>query len=149
MHVFLLCATALLRGSFDESIELIPLHLRMMKYLGFPNGAKEQDSMAMKYLKYPDGSKTTRSELRRRVWAEELGCTKAGKEGLKKSDLLCVRGKIVSKKLSESGKASPWIAAVIAAKKELNMTTGPCKLKKGTVWYNRAKELHKLMQSST
>ena len=132
MHVFLLCATALLRGSFDESIELIPLHLRMLKD-----------------LKYPDGSKTTRSELRRRVWAGELGCTKTGKEGLKKSDLLCVRGKIVSKKLHERRKASPWIAAVIAARKALNLTGRSAIIKKDTALYKKAKELHNLMQSST
>ena len=147
MLVFLLFATALLRGSFDESIELIPLHLRMMKYLKFPDGAKEQVSMAKNATQKSDGE-----VLRRLVWAEEVSETRVwsgNRGGLKKSDLLCVRGKIVSKKLHERRKASPWILACAAAKKELNMTTSPCKLKKGTVWYNRAKELHKLMQSST
>ena len=147
MHVFLLCATALLRGSFDESIELIPLHLRMMKYLKYPDGAKEQVSMAKNATKKSDGE-----VLRRLVWAEEVSETRVwsgNRGGLKKSDLLCVRGKIVSKKLSESGKASPWIAAVIAARKALNITTGSAVIKKDTALYKKAKELHNLMQSST
>ena len=86
--------------------------------------------------------------LRRLVWEEELGFTRrwsGNRGGLEKSDLLSVRGKIVSKKLHERGKASPWIAAVLAARKALNIT-GFAVVKKGTDLYKKAKELHKLMR---
>ena len=83
-------ATALLRGSFDESIELIPLHLRMMKYLKFPDGAKEQVSMAKEQDDAKEQVSKARQEKRRLVWAEELSNTKKGRKrgGLEKSDLL-------------------------------------------------------------
>ena len=89
--------------------------------------------------------------LRRLVWEEELGFTRrwsGNRGGLEKSDLLSVRGKIVSKKLHERGKASTWIAACIAARNALNIT-GFAVVKKGTDLYKKAKELHNLMQSST
>ena len=48
--------------------------------------------------------------------------------------------KIVSKKASAKGKKSPWIAAVAAARKALNIK-GFCAIKKGTPLYAKAKAL--------
>merc|ERR1719231_1965585 len=46
--------------------------------------------------------------------------------GLAKGDLVKNKaGKIVSKKLSAKGKKSPWIAAVAAARKALNIKASP------------------------
>merc|ERR1712238_13638 len=51
-------------------------------------------------------------------------------------------GKIVSKAKSAKGKKSPWIAAVSAARKALNIK-GFCAIKKGTPLYIKAKALFK------
>ena len=68
--------------------------------------------------------------------------TKAG-SGLSKGDLVKNKaGKIVSKKLSAKGKKSPWIAAVAAARKALNIK-GFAAIKKGSPLYVKAKALYK------
>ena len=62
--------------------------------------------------------------------------------GLKKTDLVKNKsGKIVSKKKSQLGKASPWLAAVKQARSALKIK-GFCAIKKGTPLYKKAKELY-------
>merc|ERR1712107_823787 len=69
------------------------------------------------------------------------GNTAKTQSGLKKSDLVKNKsGKVVSKKNSARGKASPWIAAVKAARAALKIK-GFSAIKKGTPLYNKAKEL--------
>merc|ERR1719389_374444 len=64
------------------------------------------------------------------------------KTGLAKSDLAQNKhGKVVSKKLSQRGKKSPWIAACNQARKELKIK-GFAIIKKGTPLYKKAKELY-------
>merc|ERR1719390_270422 len=54
------------------------------------------------------------------------------KTGLKKSDLVQTKtGRIVSKKASQRAKASPWIAAVKQARKDLKIK-GFCAIKKAS-----------------
>ena len=88
--------------------------------------------------------------VRRLVWDGEMGFTRRwsyDRGGLEKKDLLCVRGKIVSKTLHETGKASSWIAACLEARKALNIK-GFKLIKKGTDLYKKAKELHNLKKLS-
>ena len=62
---------------------------------------------------------------------------------LTKGDLVKNKsGKIVSKKASARSKKSPWIAAVSAARKALNIK-GFCDIKKGSPLYTKAKALYK------
>merc|ERR1739845_96487 len=71
------------------------------------------------------------------------GKAEKSKGGLKKSDLVKNKaGKIVSKKLSARMKASPWLAAVKAARAALNIK-GFAAIKKGSPLYKKAKELYK------
>merc|ERR1711904_178080 len=64
------------------------------------------------------------------------------KTGLAKTDLVQNKhGKVVSKKLSQRGKKSPWIAAVNQARKALKIT-GFAVIKNGTPLYKKAKELY-------
>merc|ERR1711987_13335 len=64
------------------------------------------------------------------------------KTGLKKTDLVQNKhGKVVSKKLSQRGKKSPWIAACNQARKELKIK-GFAIIKKGTPLYKKAKEIY-------
>merc|ERR1711924_408312 len=64
------------------------------------------------------------------------------KTGLAKSDLVQNKhGKVVSKKLSQRGKKSPWIAACNQARKELKIK-GFAIIKKGTPLYKKAKEIY-------
>merc|ERR1712182_55097 len=51
-------------------------------------------------------------------------------------------GRVVSKKLSAKGKASPWIAACKKARAALKIK-GFCAIKKGTPLYAKAKEFFK------
>merc|ERR1712222_280070 len=77
---------------------------------------------------------------KRHVFAGKSGKTRSG---LKKTDLVKNKsGKIVSKKLSARGKASPWIAACKAARAALKIK-GFAVIKKGSPLYNKAKELYK------
>merc|ERR1719316_2921 len=70
------------------------------------------------------------------------GKIKKTKTGLSKDDLIKNKhGKIVSKKMSAKSKKSPWIAAVMAARKALG-TKGFAKIKKGTPLYTKAKSLY-------
>jgi len=71
------------------------------------------------------------------------GKASKSKGGLTKGDLVKSKsGKIVSKKRSAKGKKSPWIAAVAAARKALNLK-GFVAIKKGSPLYNKAKQLYK------
>ena len=64
------------------------------------------------------------------------------KTGLTKSDLVQNKhGRVVSKKNSQRGKKSPWIAACNRARKELKIK-GFAVIKKGTPLYKKAKELY-------
>merc|ERR1712093_403321 len=64
------------------------------------------------------------------------------KTGLKKSDLIKNKsGKIVSKKMSQRAKSSPWLAAVKQARSALKIK-GFCAIKKGSALYKKAKELY-------
>jgi len=89
-----------------------------------------------------DGAKEKKREY------EDLSHVFAGKAskskgGLTKGDLVKSKsGKIVSKKASARGKKSPWIAAVAAARKALNLK-GFVAIKKGSPLYNKAKQLYK------
>jgi len=89
-----------------------------------------------------DGAKEKKREY------EDLSHVFAGKAskskgGLTKGDLVKSKsGKIVSKKRSAKGKKSPWIAAVAAARKALNLK-GFVAIKKGSPLYNKAKQLYK------
>ena len=66
-----------------------------------------------------------------------------GATTLKKKDLTKNRkGKIVSKKKSQFGKKSLWIAAVQKARKALGVK-GFVAIKKGSDLYKKAKELYK------
>ena len=63
--------------------------------------------------------------------------------GLVKGDLVKnKRGKIVSKKAAARAAKSPWIQAIAAARKALNIK-GFMALKKGSPLYNKAKALYK------
>ena len=71
------------------------------------------------------------------------GKTAKTSSGLYKGDLVAnKRGKIVSAKASAKGKKSPWITAVAAARKALNIQ-GFAAIKKGSPLYKKAKALHK------
>merc|ERR1719352_1284654 len=64
------------------------------------------------------------------------------KTGLKKSDLVLNKtGKVVSKKMSQRMKSSPWLAAVKQARSALKIK-GFCAIKKGSPLYKKAKELY-------
>merc|ERR1719321_1764985 len=96
---------------------------------------------AMKVMKAKKAAKPISYRLaRRRVFAGKADKTKTG---LSKGDLVKSKsGKIVSKKASARGKKSPWIAAVMAARKALKVK-GFCGIKKGSDLYKKAKELYK------
>merc|ERR1711959_641900 len=90
---------------------------------------------AMKAMK-----KVSARLAKRHVFAGKSAKTSTG---LSKGDLVKNKsGKIVSKKKSAKGKKSPWIAAVAAARKALNIK-GFCAIKKGSPLYNKAKALYK------
>merc|ERR1712224_974567 len=64
------------------------------------------------------------------------------KTGLKKSDLVLNKtGKVVSKKMSQRMKSSPWLKAVKQARSALKIK-GFCAIKKGSELYKKAKELY-------
>merc|ERR1712203_261981 len=95
---------------------------------------------AMKAMKAMKAKKVSARLAKRHVFAGKTGKTQSG---LKKSDLVKSKsGKIVSKKKQARGKASPWIAAVKAARAALKIK-GFCAIKKGSPLYNKAKELYK------
>ena len=63
--------------------------------------------------------------------------------GLTAEDLMRNKmGKIVSKKLSDKAKSSPWVLAVKKARAALKIT-GFCAIKKGTPLYRKAKKFYK------
>merc|ERR1712187_422421 len=91
---------------------------------------------AMKAMKAMKAKKVSARLAKRHVFA---GKTAKTQSGLKKSDLVKNKsGKVVSKKNSARGKASPWIAAVKAARAALKIK-GFAAIKKGSPLYNKAK----------
>ena len=77
--------------------------------------------------------------VKRHVFA---GKTTKTQSGLGKGDLVKNKaGKIVSKKASAKGKKSPWIAAVAAARKALNIK-GYAAVKKGSAVYKKARQIY-------
>ena len=63
--------------------------------------------------------------------------------GLTAEDLMRNKiGKIVSKKLSDKAKRSPWVVAVKKARAALKIT-GFCPIKEGTPLYRKAKKYYK------
>merc|ERR1711935_151509 len=100
-----------------------------------PSILKMAAMKAMKAMK-----KVSARLAKRHVFA---GKTNKPHGGLAKGDLIKSKsGKIVSKKASAKGKKSPWIAAVAAARKALNLK-GFVAIKKGSPLYNKAKALYK------
>merc|ERR1712032_347123 len=99
------------------------------------------DNMAaMKAMKAMKAKKVSARLSKRHVFAGKSTKTHGG---LKKTDLVKSKsGKIVSKKKQARGKASPWIAAVKAARAALKIK-GFCAIKKGSPLYTKAKELYK------
>merc|ERR1739843_40887 len=94
--------------------------------------------MAMKAMK--SMKKVSARLAKRHAFAGKIAKTASG---LSKSDLVKNKsGKTVSKKMSAKGKKSPWIAAVAAARKALNIK-GFAAIKKGSPLYNKAKALYK------
>merc|ERR1712072_747409 len=95
---------------------------------------------AMKARKAMKAMKVVSARLaRRHAFFGKIDKTKTG---LKKTDLVKNKaGRIVSKKASQRAKASPWLAAVKQARKDLKIK-GFCAIKKGTPLYKKAKELY-------
>ena len=94
---------------------------------------------AMKAMKAMKKKPISAKLARRHLFAGKIDKTKTG---LKKTDLVQNKhGKVVSKKLSQRGKKSPWIAACNQARKELKIR-GFAVIKKGTPLYKKAKELY-------
>merc|ERR1711979_144701 len=96
--------------------------------------------MGAKAMKAMKAKKVSARLAKRHVFAGKTAKTIGG---LKKSDLVKSKsGKIVSKKRSAFAKASPWLAAVKAARAALKLK-GFVAIKKGSPLYNKAKELYK------
>merc|ERR1712159_278350 len=95
---------------------------------------------AMKAMKKKAMKKVSARLAKRHVFAGKATKTASG---LSKGDLVKNKaGRIVSKKRSAKSKKSPWIAAVAAARKALNIK-GFAAIKKGSPLYNKAKALYK------
>merc|ERR1719479_566453 len=95
---------------------------------------------AMKAMKAMKAKKVSARLAKRHVFAGKAAKTQSG---LKKSDLVKNKsGTIVSKKRSAMMKASPWLAAVKAARAALNIK-GFAAIKKGSPLYKKAQELYK------
>ena len=100
-----------------------------------PKAMKSMEAMkAMKSRARTDGQ-----IWRELVWDDEITYTK---NRLEKNDLVKINGKIMSKKVYENGKANPWCAACVAARKALGIK-GFAAIKKGSPLYNKAKALYK------
>merc|ERR550514_158689 len=96
---------------------------------------------AMKAMKKKSVSKIARGRMAKALVLRGSKGKTVG--GLTSKDLYKnKRGKIVSKKASAKGKASPWIAAVKKARAALKIK-GFCAIKKGTPLYAKAKEFFK------
>merc|ERR1719491_2841813 len=95
---------------------------------------------AMKAMKAAAMKKVISAKLaKRHAFAGKITKTKGGlvKAALVKNKA----GKVVSKKASQRAKAQPWMVAVAKARAALKIK-GFCALKKGTPFYNKAKELY-------
>merc|ERR1712093_302466 len=108
--------------------------------------AKKAKKKAKKAAKKPKKKKKRVSKIAKGRMAYSM-VLKGKKEktvgGLTAKDLTKNKyGKIVSKKASAKSKKSPWIAAVAAARKALNIK-GFLAVKKGTPLYAKAKGLYK------
>ena len=86
-----------------------------------------------------EGRKVVKRAIRRAVWRGTLTYSGGGlrRGGLKKNK----RGKMASTLLSKQSSRRPWIFALGAARKALNVT-GFCPLKKGGALYKKTKEIH-------
>merc|ERR1711981_886160 len=96
---------------------------------------------AMKAMKKKSVSKGAKGRMAKAMVLRGSKAKTVG--GLTAKDLTRNKaGKIVSKKLSAKGKASPWITAVKKARAALKVK-GFCAIKKGTPLYQKAKEFFK------
>jgi len=94
---------------------------------------------AMKAMKAMKKKPVSAKLAKRHAFFGKISKTKTG---LTKSDLVQNKhGRVVSKKLSQRGKASPWIKACNQARKELKIK-GFAVIKKGTPLYKKAKEIY-------
>merc|ERR1719235_1859076 len=94
---------------------------------------------AMKAMKAMKKKPISAKLARRHLFAGKI---EKNVSGYTKTDFVKNKsGKIVSKKKSQFGKKSPWIAAVQQARKALKIT-GFSAIKKGTPLYKKAKELY-------
>merc|ERR1719469_372958 len=110
-------------------------------------------AMAMKAMKAmkaaaPKAMKAMKTAMKKVISAKLAkrhafaGKIAKSKGGLVKSDLTKNKqGKVVSKKASQRAKASPWMVALAKARVALKIK-GFCAIKKGTPFYNKAKELY-------
>ena len=91
-------------------------------------------------MKAPKHKLNSCRRWKRQVYDDERETTASG---LTEGDLwLNKKGKIVFKKCFLRGLSNPWIKAVSAARKALNIK-GYASLKTGSPLYNKAKELYK------
>merc|ERR1712164_44747 len=96
---------------------------------------------AMKAMKKKTVSKIAKGKMRKVMVLRGSKAMTVG--GLTAKDLIKNKhGRVVSKKLSAKGKASPWIAACKKARAALKIK-GFCAIKKGTPLYAKAKEFYK------
>merc|ERR1719271_885842 len=99
---------------------------------------KKAAMKAMKAMKKKSVSKIARGRLAKVMVLRGSKAKTVG--GLTAKDLVKNKnGRVVSKKRSAKGKASPWIAAVKKARAALKIK-GFCAIKKGTPLYAKAKE---------
>merc|ERR1719159_2081385 len=115
--------------------------MKAMKAMAAMKAMKGMKAMAaMKGMKAMKAMKKISARLaKRHAFFGKISKTKTG---LTKSNLIKTKtGKIVSKKMSERGKKSPWIAAVTKARAALKIK-GFSAIKKGTPLYNKAKEFY-------
>merc|ERR1719188_652885 len=101
---------------------------------------KAMKKVAMKAKPMKAMKKISAKLARRHLFAGKISKTKTG---LSKADVTKNKaGRIVSKKASARSKKSPWIAACKAARAALKLK-GFVALKKGSAYYEKAKELYK------
>ena len=90
-------------------------------------------------------SKREREKESKRERVSEAREKEQAKEGAVSSIQARMRGRTERKANSAKAKKRPWIAAIAAAKKALNLC-GFVKIKKGTPLYRKAKALYKQSQ---
>merc|ERR1719469_1650005 len=119
--------------------------VKAMKAMKVVKGMKAVKAMkaaapkAMKAMKTAMKKVISAKLAKRHAFAGKIAKSKGG---LVKSDLTKNKqGKVVSKKTSQRAKASPWMVALAKARAALKIK-GFCAIKKGTPFYNKAKELY-------